>query len=43
MTMNLDIAYLEAGFGAQHLEDTFVVRRNGNELLTSGRSEMLVV
>jgi Xaa-Pro aminopeptidase len=43
MTMNLDIAYLEAGFGALHLEDTFVVRQNGNELLTSGKSEMLVV
>ncbi|MCS7001810.1 MAG: Xaa-Pro peptidase family protein, partial [Dehalococcoidia bacterium] len=43
MTMNLDIAYLEAGFGALHLEDTFVVRQNGVELLTSGKTEMIVL
>lgn len=43
MTMNLDIAYLEAGFGALHLEDTFVVRQDGVQLLTSGQTEMQIV
>jgi Xaa-Pro aminopeptidase len=43
MTMNIDIAYLEAGFGSLHLEDTFVVRAHGAELLTSGRTELIVL
>ncbi|MFN8534850.1 MAG: M24 family metallopeptidase [Dehalococcoidia bacterium] len=43
MTMNIDIAYLEAGFGQLHLEDTFVVRPGGPELLTSGRTELIVL
>ena len=43
ITMNVDIAYLEAGFGALHLEDTFVVRPNGTDLLTSGKTGMIIV
>lgn len=43
MTMNIDIAYLEAGFGALHLEDTFVVRPDGTDMLTSGRTDMIVI
>ncbi|GIW07236.1 MAG: hypothetical protein KatS3mg060_2041 [Dehalococcoidia bacterium] len=43
MTMNIDIAYLEAGFGQLHLEDTFVVRPSGPELLTSGKTELIVL
>jgi Xaa-Pro dipeptidase len=43
MTMNIDIVYMEAGFGALHLEDTFLIRDNGNELLTSGKTELIVV
>jgi len=43
MTMNIDIVYMEAGFGALHLEDTFLIRENGNELLTSGKTELIVV
>ncbi|MCS6801006.1 MAG: Xaa-Pro peptidase family protein [Chloroflexota bacterium] len=43
MTMNIDIVYMEAGFGALHLEDTFLIREQGNELLTSGRTELIVV
>jgi Xaa-Pro aminopeptidase len=43
MTMNIDIAYIEAGFGQLHLEDTFVVRPNGIEMLTSGRTDLIVV
>ncbi|MCS6802338.1 MAG: M24 family metallopeptidase [Chloroflexota bacterium] len=43
MTMNIDIAYLEAGFGQLHLEDTFVVRASGPELLTSGKTDLIVL
>jgi Xaa-Pro aminopeptidase len=43
MTMNIDIAYLEAGFGQLHLEDTFVVRPSGPELLTSGKTDLIVL
>ncbi|MFN8533540.1 MAG: Xaa-Pro peptidase family protein [Dehalococcoidia bacterium] len=43
MTMNIDIVYMEAGFGALHLEDTFLIRENGNELLTSGKTELIVL
>ncbi|MCL6647733.1 MAG: M24 family metallopeptidase [Chloroflexi bacterium] len=43
MTMNLDLAYLEAGFGQLHLEDTLLVRADGPELLTSGQTELIVL
>ncbi|GIW05694.1 MAG: hypothetical protein KatS3mg060_0499 [Dehalococcoidia bacterium] len=43
MTMNIDIVYMEAGFGALHLEDTFLIRESGNELLTSGKTELIVL
>lgn len=43
MTMNIDIVYMEAGFGALHLEDTFLIREAGNELLTSGKTELIVL
>jgi Xaa-Pro aminopeptidase len=43
MVLNIDIAYMEAGFGGMHLEDTFLVTQTGTELLTSGKSEMLVL
>lgn len=43
MTMNIDIAYLEAGFGQLHLEDTVVVRPDGPELLTSGNTALIVL
>jgi Xaa-Pro dipeptidase len=43
MTMNIDIVYMEAGFGALHLEDTFLIRQEGNELLTSGNTELVLI
>lgn len=43
MTLNFDIVYMEAGFGALHLEDTFLVTESGSEWLTSGNNEIFVV
>jgi Xaa-Pro dipeptidase len=43
MTLNFDIVYMELGFGALHLEDTFLVRDTHVELLTSGENELIVL
>lgn len=43
MVMNFDIGYMEAGFGAIHLEDTFLVTDSGYDLLTSGKNALIEV
>lgn len=41
--VNIETPYYEFGFGAVHVEDPFVVRRGGNELLTTLNRQLLVL
>jgi Xaa-Pro aminopeptidase len=43
MVLNLDMPYVEWGWGTLHREDTVVVTANGCELLTSGDQTLIVV
>jgi Xaa-Pro dipeptidase len=43
MVINLDMPYIEWGWGALHREDTVVVTETGGELLTSGDATLIVV
>jgi Xaa-Pro dipeptidase len=42
MVLNLDMPYVEWGWGALHREDTVLVTDNGCELLTSGDQTLIV-
>jgi Xaa-Pro aminopeptidase len=39
--LNVDMPYVEFGWGSLHLEDTIVVRHDGPEFLTSNRTELI--
>jgi Xaa-Pro dipeptidase len=41
--INIETPYYEFGLGAIHVEDPFVVRVGGNELLTKLSRELLAV
>jgi Xaa-Pro aminopeptidase len=43
MVLNLDMPYIEWGWGALHREDTVLVTDSGCELLTSGDETLIVV
>jgi Xaa-Pro dipeptidase len=43
MVLNLDMPYVEWGWGALHREDTVLVTDTGCELLTSGDRTLIVV
>ncbi len=43
MVINIETPYYEFGFGAAHVEDTFVVHAGGNELLTELPPELQVI
>jgi Xaa-Pro aminopeptidase len=42
MVINVDLPYIEVGWGAVHLEDTLLVTRDGCEPLTSMQMDLLV-
>ncbi len=43
MVINIETPYYEFGFGAVHVEDPFVVRAEGNELLTTFSRELHII
>lgn len=43
MVINIETPYYEFGFGAVHVEDPFVVRAAGNELLTTFSRELHII
>jgi Xaa-Pro aminopeptidase len=43
MVLNVETPYYEYGLGALHVEDPFVVRQNGNQLLTSLCRELRII
>ena len=43
MVINIETPYYEFGFGAVHVEDPFVVREGGNELLTELSRDLHIV
>lgn len=43
MVINIETPYYEFGFGAVHVEDPFVVRSGGNELLTTYSRELHII
>jgi Xaa-Pro aminopeptidase len=43
MIINIETPYYEFGFGAVHVEDPFVVRAGGNELLTTFSRELHII
>ncbi|MBM3503476.1 MAG: aminopeptidase P family protein [Alphaproteobacteria bacterium] len=41
--LNVDMPYIEFGWGSLHLEDTIVVRRDGPEFLTSNKTDLIEI